>query len=489
MIARVLLALDSAGFQKSLARHLSQPEVIIETPPNRAAVWSRLSRETCDLAVISTSLVPRPHQASIRALRELPEAPGIVLLSDNNDPEERASLLAAGCEEVLHAGLSPASLQRVIGALLQRRRERARSGYDAQGRLAEFRLSDFASRSPVMTDFIDMVRRVVSSQSSLLLLGETGVGKEHLARAIHAESPRASGPFIAVNCGALPESLLESELFGHEEGAFTGASRSRRGWFELAHRGTIFLDEIGEMPLHVQVRLLRVLQDQEVQRIGAEASIKVNVRVMAATNRDLLAEVEARRFRRDLYYRLSVVTLSVPPLSQRPEDIRDMALRYVEALRPRVGRCVDSISEDALEALAEYTWPGNVRELINVIERAMLLCSEDEIALADLPDTIRQGRAGAFPLPFVLAEGIGDEGVVPSSAEPLAKAKRKAMDSFERAYLERLLRANDGRIARTAEKAGITSRALYQKMRRHGLQKEDFKPPSKASSSSPKVAP
>ncbi|MCU0663820.1 MAG: sigma-54 dependent transcriptional regulator, partial [Myxococcota bacterium] len=295
-------------------------------------------------------------------------------------------------------------------------------------------------------------------------------------RAIHAESPRSSGPFIAVNCGALPESLLESELFGHEEGAFTGASRSRRGWFELAHRGTIFLDEIGEMPPHVQVRLLRVLQDQEVQRIGAEASIKVNVRVMAATNRDLLAEVESGRFRRDLYYRLSVVTLSVPPLSQRPEDIRDMALWYVEALRPRVGRSVDSISEEALEALAEYTWPGNVRELINVIERAMLLCAEDEITLSDLPDTIRGARPDAFPMPLVLAPDADDDGMTPLIAEPLAEAKRKAIDAFERAYLTLLLRFNEGRIGKTAAKAGITSRALYEKMRHHGLRKEDFKP-------------
>lgn len=476
MIARVLLALDSAGFQKSLVRLLSQPDVIIETPTSRATLWSRLSRETCDLAVISSSLVPRPHQESIRTLRDLPDAPGIVLLTESNDPEERAALLAAGCEEVLHTGLSPSSLQRVLGALIIRRRDRARSGYGSQGRLAEFRLSDFVSRSPVMKEFIDMVRRVVSSQSSLLLLGETGVGKEHLARAIHAESPRSSGPFIAVNCGALPESLLESELFGHEEGAFTGASRSRRGWFELAHRGTIFLDEIGEMPPHVQVRLLRVLQDQEVQRIGAEASIKVNVRVMAATNRDLLAEVEVGRFRRDLYYRLSVVTLSVPPLSQRPEDIRDMALKYIEALRPRVGRSVDNISEDALEALEAYDWPGNVRELINVIERAMLLCSEDEITLADLPDTIRRASPDEFSMPMVLDATLTEERVDPLLGEPLAEAKRKAMSAFERAYLSRLLRLNDGRIGRTATKAGITARALYEKMRHHGLRKEDFKP-------------
>jgi transcriptional regulator with PAS, ATPase and Fis domain len=221
------------------------------------------------------------------------------------------------------------------------------------------------------------------------------VGKERLARAIHAESRRSKGPFVAVNCAALSESLLESEPFGHEEGAFTGATRSHRGCFEIAHKGVIFLDEIGELPNHLQVKLLRALQDREITRVGSEQSFQVDVRMMAATNRDPREEVKTKRLREDLYYRLNVVTLTIPPLRQRSEDIPDIVASYLPWLRPRVGRDVTSIAPEALEALAHYSWPGNVRELINVIERAMLLCEGEQIRLADLPDTIRLPQAGS----------------------------------------------------------------------------------------------
>ncbi|MBL6720362.1 MAG: sigma 54-interacting transcriptional regulator [Planctomycetes bacterium] len=213
-------------------------------------------------------------------------------------------------------------------------------------------LVDFASRSPRMRRFLRLVNRVVDTDSSLLLTGETGVGKERLAQAIHNEGARASGPFVSVNCGAIPESLLESELFGHQPGAFTGAERLKRGRFELAERGTIFLDEIGEMPLHLQVNLLSVLQRRRVQRVGGEELIGIDVRVMAATNRDLEALVRKGRFREDLYYRLNVVTLEVPPLRERSEDIPDMVGMFIGHLRTSLGRQeVDGITPAALEAL------------------------------------------------------------------------------------------------------------------------------------------
>ena len=221
-------------------------------------------------------------------------------------------------------------LLETLRSLVERRRQDGLRRLKAERPEERYSLNDFVLVSPAMQRFVAVARRVVAADSSLLILGETGVGKERLARAIHAESPRARGPFVAVNCGALPEGLLESELFGHERGAFTGAVASRKGHFELAHEGTIFLDEIGEMPLHLQVKLLRVLEERRLQRVGGQRPIAIDVRVMAATNRDLEAEMGAGRFRNDLYYRLAVVTLTLPPLRDRAEDIPDL----VEQLPP-----------------------------------------------------------------------------------------------------------------------------------------------------------
>jgi DNA-binding NtrC family response regulator len=337
-------------------------------------------------------------------------------------------------------------------------------------RFAEPSLEDFVSRSPAMRKFMSVAAKVADSDSSLLILGETGVGKERLARAIYAESRRSKGPFIAVNCAAFSESLLESELFGHEEGAFTGAVRSHRGCFELAHRGVIFLDEIAELPNHLQIKLLRVLQERQITRVGSEEPFEVDVRVMAATNRDPREEVKAKRLREDLFYRLNVVTLTIPPLRQRSEDIPDLVASYLAWLRPRVGRVVNSIAPDVMEALIHYSWPGNVRELINVIERAMLLCDGEQIHLIDLPDTIRSphdGTAGHV-------DRAASAGASPFE-KPLEAARREMIERFEKAYLAHHLKQCAGRVGDTAKRIGIEPRSLFDKMKRYGLRKEDFR--------------
>jgi len=476
VIAQILLALDQPTLQTQLKQRLAKPDVLVRVPRARRNLWNRLARETCDMVILSKTLVPRQAVEAIASLGELPDAPALVVFTSKNDPEERAALLAAGAEEVLYSGLSTPILVDVLETLLNKRREIVRQRLNVSRSLGQPRLADFVSNSPVMQDFMEMVRRIVPGNSSLLLLGETGVGKERLARAIHAEGARSDGPFVAVNCGALPESLLESELFGHEEGAFTGATRSRRGCFEMAHRGTIFLDEIAEMPLHLQVRLLRVLQDQQVQRVGGERPITVDVRVMAATNRDLHDEVEAGQFRRDLYYRLGVVSLTVPPLRERVADIAELAVSYVEYLRPRIGADVDSVSAAALAAMERYSWPGNVRELINVVERGMLLAAGGEITCQDLPEEIRRSAPG-WP---GAGRGVAlatDPRAIPDELleQSLAEARARIVESFERGFLIRLLDDTGGRIGETAGRAGITPRSLYDKMRRYGLRKEDFK--------------
>ena len=321
-----------------------------------------------------------------------------------------------------------------------------------------------------MRQFMKVATKVADSDSSLLLLGETGVGKERLAQAIHAESRRSTGPFIAVNCAALSESLLESELFGHEQGAFTGATRSHRGCFELAHRGVIFLDEIAELPNHLQVKLLRVLQERQITRVGSERPFEVDVRVMAATHRDPVAEVRARRLREDLYYRLNVVTLTIPPLRHRSEDIPELVASYLTWLRPRVGRVVTGIAPEAMEALIRYSWPGNVRELINVIERAMLLCEGEQIRLCDLPDTIRSPGGEVM----IVSEPADSSNTSPFE-KPLPAARREVLERFERAYLAHNLKQCGGRVGETAKRIGIEPRSLFDKMKQYKMRKEDFR--------------
>ena len=343
------------------------------------------------------------------------------------------------------------------------------------------RLDELFPRSPAAERLHRLAARVAKSDTSVLILGETGSGKDYLARALHREGPRSEGPFVAVNCGAVPESLLESELFGHEKGAFTGAVRERRGYFELAHLGTLFLDEIGEMSAHLQVKLLRALQDGEIQRLGGERPVLVDTRIIAATHRDLGAALDSGHFRRDLYYRLAVVTLRVPPLRERRSEIRELVEIYREKFAVRLARPeIEGTTPEALEALENYAWPGNVRELINVIERAVLLSEGNEIGVEDLPEEIL-----AEPVTETGAETRAETGAASPAAldewveawleRPLEEGRTALGVEFERRYLERQLARHRGHLGQTAKAAGIDPRTLYNKMRHFGLEKESFK--------------
>ena len=474
MIVRVLMLMAPSSLKSELQEALAQDDAVIEALPPRRGSWQRLSKEVSDLVVVDLDAIPPPFLESIGLLSEVPDTPALVVITRSDDLEQRAQLLAAGCDVVLEQDTPSDAVVDVLQSLLTQRRERVVEQLAARPVFTQPRLSDFISRSPVMQAFMEVVERVAHSTVSLLILGETGVGKERLARAIHNDGPRSAGPFVAINCGALPETLLESELFGHERGAFTGAARSRRGCFEVAHGGTVFLDEIGELPLHLQVKLLRVLQEREVRRLGAEKVLMVDVRIMAATNRDLEDDVDQGLFRRDLFYRLGVMTLTLPSLLDRREDIPDLVQGYIDYLRPRVGLEVESITEEALEAMLNYRWPGNVRELINVVERAMLLCSDNTITNVDLPLAISQHAPGPAVAPMLAQEDA------PAISEawldkPLCEVRRRVLDRVEHAYLEGLLRRTRGRIDQTAKLAGIQPRSLYEKMRRLGLRKEDYK--------------
>jgi DNA-binding NtrC family response regulator len=469
VLFRAIIAARNPGLAKRLAETLERLDVRVEQSHCMEEIWSQVARESTDFIFAGREILDGDAGELVRSLRGLPEGPDVAILSDHEPPSERARFLAMGCLAVLDAQLPEEVLKGVCEAIVARRRktQAARlSGLSSD----QPKLSDFVSLSPAMQSFTEVARRVAATNTTLLILGETGVGKEWLARAIHHEGPRSSGPFLPVNCAAMPESLLESELFGHEEGAFTGASRARRGCFELAHTGTLFLDEIGDMAIHLQVKLLRVLQDRSVRRVGGETAIPIDVRVTAATNRDIRKDVAQKTFREDLYYRLSVVTLTVPPLRDRHEDIPELVDNYVNYFRNQFPHRASQVAPAALEAMIGYPWPGNVRELINVIERAMLVSPNEQIEWADLPEEIRNyGMEGAN------AHDQAAHAPLPLPETWLAEPLPKLLASVERSYLGRVLETAGGRVGKAAELAGIDPRVLYDKMKRYGLRKEDFR--------------
>jgi transcriptional regulator with PAS, ATPase and Fis domain len=328
-----------------------------------------------------------------------------------------------------------------------------------------------------MLEVYATTRRVAASNASVLLLGETGTGKELIAKAIHALSPRGSGPFVRVNCGALSESLLESELFGHVRGAFTGAVSNRAGRFEAAHTGTIFLDEINSTTLHLQVKLLRVLQEREFERVGDTETIRVDTRVIAASNRDLLDEVAKESFREDLYYRLNVVPIVLPPLRSRREDIPLLVSHFLELYNEQNDRYVVHLQPEVHEALIRYHWPGNVRELQNVVERCVVMAPGDEITVDLLPTAIRGGRAEAA-LPGrggdldSLARELVEQGLATAPADDENLFDR-VVSRVERELISQMLAASGGVQLKAAARLGINRNTLRKKLLEHGLEESD----------------
>jgi DNA-binding NtrC family response regulator len=434
---------------------------IVADPAGARAV---LEREGFDLVVVEGNLLGEPTPEAVLALRGHPGGRGPVLLDGGIGETQRAELLAAGVSAVISPDTSSAALRDTLVRAASRPAAERAAVELPRTPARSLDAPPFVSKSPAAAAVLALARRVAKSDSTLLLLGETGVGKEWLARAIHAQSTRARGPFVVVNCAAVPEPLLESELFGHEPGAFTGALRARRGYFELADGGTLFLDEIGEMSPHLQAKLLRALQERVVQRLGSERELAVDVRLMASTNRDLEDAMRSGSFRRDLYYRLAVICLTLPPLRERLEDLPALADHYLAHFRVALRRPeVEGLAADTLDALLAYRWPGNVRELINVLERAVLLSEGGPLLRTDLPEEI--ARASATPA----GEGAGRTDAAdfaPFLELPLHQASSELQDSFERRYLTRLLERTGGHLGRAAELAGVSPRTLYNKLHR-----------------------
>ena len=328
---------------------------------------------------------------------------------------------------------------------------------------------------PAMTEVYRITRQVARSNASVLLLGETGTGKELIAKALHRLSPRGSGPFVRVNCGALAENLLESELFGHVRGAFTGAIANRTGRFEAGHTGTVFLDEINSTTAKLQVKLLRVLQEKEFERVGDTQTIRVDTRVIAASNRDLLAEVDADRFREDLYYRLNVITIYLPPLRDRREDIPELVGHFLKIYNQQNDRHVPHVSSEAMQALQAYDWPGNVRELQNYVERAVVLAPADELTADLLPESVlgqaprRIGRRRTADLETLCFELV-EQGL--ATAGPQAdNLHANVVNRVERELIAQVMAECQGVQIKAATRLGINRNTLHKKLKDYDLDK------------------
>ncbi len=355
----------------------------------------------------------------------------------------------------------------------------SRYGFQTQTRDTGSPVAGIIGTSPAMEEVYQITRRVAKSNASVLLLGETGTGKELIAGAIHKLSGRSSGPFVKVNCGALSESLLESELFGHVRGAFTSAVANRTGRFEAAHSGTIFLDEINSTSLILQVKLLRVLQEREFERVGDTSTITVDTRVIAASNRDLAQEVKEERFREDLYWRLNVVPIQIPPLRKRVEDIPDLVAFFLNHYSEANQRFVVHIQKEAIEAMQDYHWPGNVRELQNYVERAVVMADEDELTVDLLPSVVRQGgSSGPSTVNLrglnldTLTQEVVQQGIRAAESEK-AELHSFVVNRVEKELISQVLSSCNNVQTKAAGKLGINRNTLHKKLKEYGLEGAD----------------
>ncbi len=447
---RILIAEDDEGFAFVLQEALTRNGYEAEVETTAGALLERLKDSLYDLILLDVKLPDMDGlDALIRCREPAPDTP-IIVMTAYGTRRIAMEAIKRGAYDFFTKPLKMGEFQVVVARALERRRLQQQLNALQAGQISGF--EDLIGRSAAFTRVLEVARRTAPTDLTVLIEGESGTGKELVARAIHRLSTRKDGPFIAVNCAAIPEGLLESELFGHERGAFTGAVRSKAGRFELAREGTLFLDEIGDMPLAMQAKILRALQEREVERIGGLRPIAVNVRVIAATHQSLDQFVADGKFRSDLFYRLQGVRLRLPPLRERIDDLPEFMNRFLEEAKQRLARATALIVPEALRCLWTYSWPGNVRELRHVLEGALLL-SDGVIQPEHLPPAIQVGRGNAAG---------------PVSPDP-TRSLDEALDELERRMILEALRRANGIQTRAAKLLGISDQSLWYRIKKHKI--------------------
>jgi two-component system response regulator HydG len=397
--ARILVADDEASARSGMQTLLTQDGFDVVLAEDGSSAVARFEESGADVVVTDLRMPGLDGLEVLRRVREIDPEAIVVLATSFADVETAVRAMRDGAEHYLTKPIQFDELVLVINRALDRRKLKSEAT-ELRVRLKEnLRFDNIVGTSPAIQEVFKVIEQVAPSKASVLITGESGTGKELVAQAIHENSPRAAAPFVKLHCAALAETVLESELFGHEKGSFTGAAGRREGRFKQADGGTLFLDEIGEISPAVQVKLLRFLQERTFERVGGNETLKVDVRIIAATNRDLAAEVAEGKFREDLYYRLNVVNIDMPPLRARPSDLLPLANHFLTRFAKENGKRIDGFAEDALARITEYRWPGNIRELENVIERAVILCDGQKLSAKHLPAGVGTAARGAIRIP------------------------------------------------------------------------------------------
>lgn len=447
---RILIVDDEESSRELCRLALDQPEREIVLCRDAQQALERLQNGNFDLVITDMVMPGLSGLELLERIKAQQEDLPVVLMSGRGSIQDAVQAMRLGAEDFVEKPFpDPEVVALAVNRALRDRRLQEENRR-LRTELQELKGGPHLSGGEAFSKVLRTIDRIAPLDLTVLITGETGTGKEVIARRIHLLSPRANKSFVAINCGGIPEGLLESLLFGHERGAFTGAVRRTSGYFQKAHRGTILLDEVGDMPLPLQVKLLRVLQEKSYQRVGGEGMIEVDCRVIASTHRNLRELVKENKFREDLFYRLNVLPVHIPPLRERREDILDLAQHFLRIACARLDKIIERISEEALSRLKAHQWSGNIRELENVIERAAALCTGRQIEVSDLPDEIRLATPAAG-------------GDAPVLAFPRAK------EDFERDYLLKVLKSSRGNVAAAAQASGIPRQNFYLKLKKYGL--------------------
>jgi nitrogen regulation protein NR(I) len=456
-MAKVLVIDDEVNLRKVLAAMLRRDGYDVTVAADGEQGLAEFQKNGADIVV--TDLV-MPKAGGMEVLRAInaanPDVP-VIIITAHGTVDSAVEAIKAGAFDYITKPFDQAELSAVI-AKASKAHDIAQRSVRADDRARAAIIGESAQ----MQDVFKIIDKVADTPSTILITGESGTGKELIASALHGASSRRDKPFIKINCAAIPHNLIESELFGYERGAFTGAVTSKPGRFELADGGTLFLDEIGEIPVEMQVKLLRALQEGEFERVGGIKTTRVDVRLIAATNRDLQAEIEAGRFRKDLYYRLAVVPIALPPLRERRSDIPMLARHFIEKYNRKLNKRIEGITDEAMAQLQAYAWPGNIRELENLIERVLLFADGPHITAKDLPDTTRQGTT---PPPASLAASID----TPTGEGGLKDIVRMKAAELEKDLITKALEETGGNVTRAARLLQISRKSLQTKMKEFGL--------------------
>ncbi len=450
----MLLVDDEANLCRSLGRALQRDGLAVDAFSDPAAAVEALGRSAYALALVDLLMPGMNGLDFLRDVRRLSPDTLVVIMTAYATIQTAVEAMRSGAFDYLQKPFTNEEARQHVERALQHYQLQQENRNLRDQLVSRYGPSNIIGVSSAMQEVFRVVERVANSSATVLITGESGTGKELIARALHTQSARSAGPFVAINCGAIPSELLESELFGYEKGAFTGAHSMKRGLVEQADGGTLFLDEISDLLPRLQVKLLRVLQERELQHLGGDRTIKVDVRVVAATNADLTERIRTGDFRSDLYYRLNVVSLRIPALRERLDDILPLAHHFLRKHDPS-GR-ITGFDAVTAQILRRYQWPGNVRELENVVQRATLLAKGAEVTSGDLPGELHNGGETSR--------------VLPSTGKTLSAAR----EEFERYFILECLRRHHGNVSRAAREAGLHRQNFYQKLHKYGIQRKDY---------------